>query len=203
MQNPESVKLRKLLPELNRQLHEQNAFGNNTFVRYLKFFDSVAGAEAKTIKVLDFGCGSNGGIIHFGYNSIPYDPYVDAYSKDPWGEEFDAFFSADVFEHMPVSQLVELLKKLNEKKPKLIFFVAATREANRVLANGLNAHITVEDGDWWYGLAQAYLHENYTCKLALNDMLSDNALFCFTIRQSKDSLDVDSFSAGISPDATE
>lgn len=183
MQNNESKKLNDHLPDWNKQLHAVNAFGNDTFKRYLPYFDWLIGNKKESIKTLDFGCGSNGGIINYGYNAIPHDPYVDKFAAPPWNESFEAVFSADVMEHMPVSDNVNFLKKVAEKRVNYAFFAIATRAANLTLANGINAHITVEPGCWWFGLCQAILNENLVCVTALSDMLSDNVILGFMNRK--------------------
>lgn len=179
MQNPESKKLLDHLPDWNKKLHQKNAFGNDTFKRYLSYFDWLLGPRKQDIKVLDFGCGSNGGIASYGFNAIPYDPFVEQFSDDPWHKDFQAVFSADVLEHMTVSQSVDLLHKLLSDKVKYVFLAVATRSANQVFENGINAHLTVENGDWWLGLCQAVLSKKMTCVIALDDMVTDNVVLGF------------------------
>lgn len=179
MQNPESKKLIENLPDWNKKLHQKNAFGNDTFKRYLSYFDLLLGPNKQDIKVLDFGCGSNGGIVNYGFNAIPYDPFVEQFSDDPWHKDFQAVFSADVLEHMTANQSVDLLHKLLSSKVKYVFLAIATRSANQVLENGLNAHLTVENGNWWLGLCQAVIGKKMTCVIALDDMLTDNVVLGF------------------------
>jgi hypothetical protein len=204
MQNPESKKLLDNLPDWNKKLHQKNAFGNDTFKRYLTYFDWLLGPSKQTIKVLDFGCGSNGGILNYGFNAIPYDPFVEKFSADPWQQDFQAIFSADVLEHMTVNQAVSFLHKLMDKNVKYAFLAIATRSANQVLENGLNAHLIVESGDWWLGLCQAVLGKGMTCVLALDDMLTDNVILGFVENGEARSRGFDtqnSFLAGAGPDA--
>lgn len=192
MQNAESKKLNDHLPDWNRQLHEENAFGNNTFKRYLPYFDWLLGESKHKVKILDFGCGSNGGIAQYGYDSIPYDPYVDQFSAEPWNEPFQAVFSADVLEHMTVLDAVNFLKKVSEKPLTHVFLAIATRAANKTLANGINAHITIESGAWWFGLCQSVFQENLVCVTALDDMLSDNVVLGFMSRKEAKLRNIDS-----------
>ena len=203
MQNPESKKLLDNLPDWNKKLHQKNAFGNDTFKRYLSYFDWLLGPRKQDIKVLDFGCGSNGGITNYGFNAIPYDPFVEQFSDDPWHKDFQAVFSADVLEHMTVNQSVDLLHKLLSDKVKYVFLAIATRSANQVLENGINAHLTVESGDWWLGLCQAVIGKSMTCVMALDDMLTDNVLLGFVENGEAKSRGFDiqnSFLGGAGPD---
>lgn len=204
MQNPESKKLLDNLPDWNKKLHQKNAFGNDTFKRYLSYFDWLLGPNKQSIKTLDFGCGSNGGIVNYGFNAIPYDPFVEKFSADPWQQDFQAIFSADVLEHMTVNQSISFLHKLLGKNVKYAFLAIATRSANQVLENGLNAHLTVESGDWWMGLCQAILGKHMTCVLALDDMLTDNVILGFVENGEARARGFDtqnSFLGGAGPDA--
>lgn len=204
MQNPESKKLLDNLPDWNKKLHQKNAFGNDTFKRYLTYFDWLLGPNKQSIKILDFGCGSNGGIVNYGFNAISYDPFVEKFSADPWQQDFQAVFSADVLEHMTVNQSIYFLHRLTHKGVKYVFLAIATRSANQVLENGLNAHLTVESGDWWLGLCQAILGKNMTCVMALDDMLTDNVILGFVENGEAKARGFDiqnSFLGGAGPDA--
>lgn len=203
MQNPESKKLTSNLPDWNRKLHQKNAFGNDTFKRYLSYFDWLIGGN-KLIRTLDYGCGSNGGIVNYGYNSIPYDPFVDRFSEEPWNKPFQAVFSADVLEHMTVRQSVDFLKLVEAKTVNYVFLAIATRAANQILENGINAHITIESGDWWFGLCQSILSSKMVCALAMEDMLTDNVVLGFVENKEavKRGFDIQgSFLGGAEPDA--
>jgi hypothetical protein len=204
MQNPESKKLLEKLPDWNRKLHQVNAFGNDTFKSYLKYFDWLLGVDKEKVITLDFGCGSNGGIANYGFNAIPYDPYVEAFAADPWNQNFQAVFSADVLEHMTVNQCVQFLRKVSSKAPDYVFLAIATRSAKRTLENGINAHLTVEAGDWWLGLCQSVLIEKMDCVLAIDDMLSDSVILGFVSKSKRKTRPFDtenSFLGGVESDA--
>jgi hypothetical protein len=87
-----------------RLMHWRNAFKGKTFRKYLKEFDQVFEGNRSQM-TLDFGCGKLGGLANVSPNVIPYDPSIRKYTFDPWQKEFDIVFSADVIEHLDISQI--------------------------------------------------------------------------------------------------
>lgn len=119
---------------------------DNLLVR--KFSELIPNVQK--IKILDFGCGKTGGISEIMPDSVtPFDPYVEEYSEDPWGKEFDCIFSVDVLEHLTKNQLFDLFRKIEESQPQYVFFQVGCQPARHVLADGTNAHEIVEPPSWW------------------------------------------------------
>lgn len=175
-------KLDETLPKMYAQMHRENAFHGETWRGHLAVFQKFLGT---TDPVLDFGCGPKGGLLalftgHTAYEVIAYDPYVPQFSAEPWDRPFRAFFSADVFEHLPIHQLTPLLLRLKKRSGlKKIFVGLSTRPANKVLPNGLNAHLTVQPAVWWEGYLQGILAGHFDLKLATADLVSGEAVFAF------------------------
>ncbi len=101
------------------------------------------------IRTLDFGCGKIGGLSNLYENVTPFDPYVMQFSSNPWDKEFDCIFSADVLEHLTKKQAESLFLKVENNNFRHAFFHISCRKANKILADGTNAHETVETPEWW------------------------------------------------------
>lgn len=175
-------KLDETLPRMYAELHAQGAFQGESWRVHLPAFHRFNGSGNNS-PVLDFGCGPRGGLAaefpgHTPYVVIPYDPYVPQHAGDPWGQPFRTFFSADVFEHLPIHQLTSLLLRLR-KRPALkrLFIALSTRPANKILPNGLNAHLTVQPAVWWEGFLQGAFAGHFDLKLATADLVTGVAVF--------------------------
>lgn len=184
MQQPTSLKLQRLLPSFYQELHRKNAFDGVTFRIYLPdLIDHVP--EFRQLKWLDFGCGPKGGLAQvpeLAGQVVSYDPHVKQYSIDWVQTEFNAFFSADVLEHLTWPEIYSTLASLAAKNLEVIFLVIATRSATTTLPNGINAHLTVQNGNWWLGVTQSILHHNMVCVHCHEDHLKEYVLLVFRKR---------------------
>ena len=194
MQTPSSEKLSRLLPDLNRDMHKKGGFRGDSFKQHVPALLELVGDSLADLTILDFGCGGMGGLASgLGCSVRAYDPYVDAYSKDPWTDkdgkytQYDVVFCSDVLEHMTVDEIYnKFLRKLSwtddvllETCPKFILVAVTCRAANKTLANGLNAHLTVEPPEWWFGLFQGVWQQSHRCRIARYDMITGEAVFGF------------------------
>lgn len=105
--------------------------------------------------LLDYGCGKGlqyserkyhekwGGLL-----PAPYDPAVPQFSTKPTGT-FDGVICTDVLEHVPESELPQVLLDLSGYANKFVFVAIATFPSKKILPNGMNAHVTVKDTEWW------------------------------------------------------
>lgn len=175
------TKLEEMLPEMYRQMHRDGAFVGNTWEAHQRTFQQFL-AFRPSGRILDFGCGPTGGLArYYGPEQvISYDPFVPEYAADPWQEQFGVFFSCDVFEHLPQEQLLQLTRRLCKHTPiNLIFIALSTRAANKVLPNGINAHLTVHAPQWWDGFFAATLGPHFVPEIAKTDLIHDEAVFAF------------------------
>ncbi len=172
-------KLEEKLPGMYRAMHEDGAFKGDSWEAHLQDFKTFLSFRP-SVATLDYGCGPTGGLKkHFG-NTVAHDPYVPEFAEDPWKKEFDTFFSCDVFEHLMQEQLLSLMRRLcKAEKLKYVFIVLSTRPANKLLPNGLNAHLTIRTAQWWTGFFAASLGLHFVPEIEKADLIHDEATFAF------------------------
>ena len=103
-------------------------------------------------RILDFGCGK-GHMQCRELSIIQYDPALHVNIPDG---PFDALYSLDVLEHIPEYELPIICEWFKIFSKRLVLGIS-TRKARQILANGENAHCTVQKPDWWMVLLTKYL----------------------------------------------
>ena len=110
--------------------------------------------------VLDYGCGGsdwnapgfvNGisAVEFFGLRAVRrYEPARDIDER----ASVDCVVCFDVLEHVYVSDVAAVLRDILSHANKLVILNVACYEANALLPNGENAHITVRNPHWWKGV---------------------------------------------------
>lgn len=131
--------------QLNVTLHAGGNFGRHgdkwaTPVEHL-----IAEHDAAT--VLDYGCGQGSLARALGGRVSEYDPAIPEKSAPP--VRADVVVCTDVLEHVEPECLGEVLDHLHDLTRKACFVVIATRPAKKILADGRNAHLIVEDDAFW------------------------------------------------------
>lgn len=169
------------------EMHSKGLFLGQTWTRHIDRFVEFLGdahLSADEHLVLDYGCGSKGGLLEAtlppGMRVLAYDPFVEAYAMAPWDERFDVFFSCDVLEHLPLHEIMDLLLRLRKHHSSVVeclYFSVSCRPANKSLPNGLNAHLTVHPASWWFGLFTGVFAGHYRVTLATHDLTDDTAVF--------------------------
>lgn len=98
--------------------------------------------------VLDYGCGK--GTLKLALKGmvpmLEYDPAVpgkDACTGCRW------LVCTDVLEHIEPECLDDVLAHIGQKFDYKALLVACTRPAKKVLPDGRNAHLIIEDKEWW------------------------------------------------------
>lgn len=177
------TKLEAILPQLYRDMHAKGLFLGTTWERHLPRFLKFVGDPAVS-PIVDYGCGPNGGLAQaLGDKVISYDPYVTQYAADPWPQNPRALFTCDVLEHMTIGQLRWFVRKVS-KQPQIekIYVSLSTRSANKIMPNGMNAHLTVQPPDWWHGFFDYALTDKFECVAAETDLHRRECVFMFTRR---------------------
>jgi hypothetical protein len=106
----------------------------------------------KPISLLDYGCGK--GLIletlkekYKDTVCTGYDPAVPMFSKDPIA--VDCVFSNDVLEHIEPEYLEDVLRHINTLSLKFVWLRIDTIPARKSLPDGRNAHLILENPNWW------------------------------------------------------
>ena len=129
--------------EMNRRLLAEG-WGNSASVfadRVLALHDEIGG------EILDYGCGRGALKYALGRPVREYDPCVEG--KDAPAAPADLVCCIDVLEHVEPELLDGVLAHIASLAQKAAFLVIATRPAVAHLADGRNAHLTVEPIAWW------------------------------------------------------
>ena len=107
---------------------------------------------------LDYGCGK-GVILSHLKEKYPntqfagYDPALDMWNHKPT-QQFTAVFSNDVLEHIEPVYINEVLQDINQYSKKYIWLRIDTKPARKELPDGRNAHLIIEDINWWIDVLQ-------------------------------------------------
>lgn len=105
--------------------------------------------------LLDYGCGK--GTLKDALPEIEiieYDPAIPG--KDALPEPADMVACLDVLEHIEPDRLDEVLQHLASLARHEMFFTISTRPAHKNLPDGRNAHLIVQDAEWWADRLEKY-----------------------------------------------
>ncbi|MCW2411677.1 MULTISPECIES: class I SAM-dependent methyltransferase [unclassified Sphingobium] len=131
--------------ELNKDVHAGGRYGQNGD----KWLDQVEDLIQRYLpaSILDYGCGQGALGKALERPIFEYDPAIEG--KDTLPKPADLVICTDVIEHIEPELIDEVLAHLHSLTKKAIFIVIATRAANKILADGRNAHLIVEPWPWW------------------------------------------------------
>ena len=133
--------------KLNEQLHENPEYGANNAHRWVKIINDLTW-EYETFSVLDYGCGK--GNLARMMTKMPvksYDPAMPEFSATPAPE--DIVICTDVMEHIEPDCLDNVIEDLKRVTNIVLVVNISLRPAKKVLADGRNAHLIVEDIEFW------------------------------------------------------
>ena len=159
----------------SRKMEAEDAYPGNElpkFAGHIKRLIDLHGSKS----VLDYGSGkgkqygpmtvnvSDGRV----FESIPhfwevnevqcYDPCVPRFSNLP-KERFDCVVSTDVLEHCYTDDVPWIVREMFSYARQFVFVNVACFPAIARLPTGENAHCTVKNPEWWFGLFHAISHE--------------------------------------------
>jgi hypothetical protein len=121
------------------------------------YIDVIAKIVRKTgtRTILDYGCGKGLQYTkkrwHQAWGILPalYDPAIDAFSKLPEGT-FDGVICTDVLEHIPRSELNDVISDLVNKARLWCFVTVCCRLSDKkFLPDGRNVHVTIMPENEW------------------------------------------------------
>jgi len=102
--------------------------------------------------IIDYGCGKGmllaSLVEKHNLKGIGYDPGVKEFMNLPT-EPADVLVSTDVLEHIEPNYINEVLAQIDRLYLKSAWLLIDTAPAIKVLADGRNAHLILEDHDWW------------------------------------------------------
>lgn len=121
--------------------------------RHLQAIIELIDDETKT--ALDYGCGraTLSAVLSPILNVTNYDPGIAQHATKPEGR-FDLVVCTHVLEHVEPQQLQATLEEIDNYMIRYGFFEVPHVKANQLLADGRNAHLTIEDRMWWLGTLQ-------------------------------------------------
>ncbi len=137
----------------NRMLHDTNpAYGTSGGL----VVDTVVAMAARlgTRSILDYGCGKRHLQSALGIGIANYDPAITGYDAPP--QPADIVVCGDVLEHVEPECLDAVLADLVRVSNRAVLIVVATTPAKKFLPDGRNAHLIVNNAEWWYGGLQQH-----------------------------------------------
>ena len=131
--------------QLQKQLHARGDYG----ISGAKHADKIIELAQRmgTRDVLDYGCGKGTLAKSLPFYIQQYDPFIEEHANEPGPA--DLVVCSDVLEHIEPAALTEVLEHIYTKTMKALFVDVATRPAQKVLADGRNAHLIQEKALWW------------------------------------------------------
>ena len=79
-----------------------------------------------------------------------FDPCYENYSIIDENKIYDLVISIDVLEHIPEQDIDWVLDRIIGKAKKYVFINVACYSAEALLPNGDNAHININNQNWWF-----------------------------------------------------
>ena len=147
-----------------RKREPNNAYDGKSTIIFAPLVKNII--KQNNIKsMLDYGCGkgfyyenavnisgiNNKNLREFwGINIDIYDPCYEKYNILNQDKKYDLIICIDVLEHIPKEDIPSVLSLISNLTNKYIFLNVACNEAVALLPNGENAHINIQEPEWWY-----------------------------------------------------
>jgi 2-polyprenyl-3-methyl-5-hydroxy-6-metoxy-1,4-benzoquinol methylase len=132
--------------DLNEELHDTNASYGTSGKRHAETVAELANM-LKSTNVLDYGCGKGTLNDALGFRIKEYDPCIEGKDDEP--DLADLVVCTDVLEHVEPDCIDDVLNHIEELALQAVFLTVATQPAKKFLSDGRNAHICLEQADWW------------------------------------------------------
>jgi len=153
--------------EYYKKAHKKDLFRSKSLLKWVPLIlKTFYTNNCKSI--MDYGCG-NGNSWHVlreiffqgseQSNSLYlYDPYHEKRNKYSI-TECDLVICIDVMEHVPESDVNEVLSNILCHANKAVFFVISNKPATKTFPSGENIHVTLKNKSWWQAkIDSANLH---------------------------------------------
>ena len=143
--------------ELQKALHDEGDYGivGKQFIPTIFHGIAQLAKRLGAVSVLDYGS-STGGTMKAVREHMWLPPCVDEHCYDPFVEEFskepepaDFVICTDVMEHVEPECTGAVLDHIQSLTKRIAFFSICMIKANKVLADGRNAHINLQDAEFW------------------------------------------------------
>jgi len=136
--------------KLQQDLHKNPHYG----VASLHFANIVAALmkQVGAKSVADYGAGKQNllkGLAQQGVTPTEYFPYDPAFPEYGPPRTADLLCCIDVLEHIEPDLIDNVIDELASLTSKYAFFTIATGPAEKVLADGRNAHLIQKPTSWW------------------------------------------------------
>ena len=147
-----------------RKRNPKDSYDGKSTLVYAKLIRNII-IKNKINSLLDYGCGKGfyyeNTTDQYGIQNMTlrdfwninidlYDPCVEENSSIDEDKKYDLIISIDVLEHIPSNDIDWVLKKIFNKANKYVFLNVACYPAVALLPNGENAHINVNEPQWWH-----------------------------------------------------
>lgn len=143
--------------EIQKTLHREQDYGTTGSMYMPTIFHGISQLAKRlgAVSVLDYGSAAGNTMKsvrqHFWMPPIVsdrcYDPFVEEFSAEP--EAADMVICTDVMEHIEPQCTKAVMDHLAALTKRIIFFSIALCPANKILADGRNAHINIRTAEYW------------------------------------------------------
>lgn len=149
-----------------KAIHSEKIYGN-TSVKNLRFIRP----DIKLLRpksVIDYGCGQSPLVerlaLSYKIEKNRYDPAIEEYSSKP-EKISDLLLNVDVLEHIEEHDLDSVLAEMRSLC-KNAMIIVDLKEAELLLDDGRNAHVTIRPADWWEAKIAQHFGKLYRIKVA-------------------------------------
>ena len=140
-----------------RAMHEAGSFGIHGYTDIewsSRALVSLMCTLQRPITVLDYGAGAGtyADAVHKVFKWVTvtsYDPFHPKFRDLPEPGMHDAVNCTDVMEHVEFECVDNTLKYIADRTRFLACFAIALEDANKILPDGRNAHVTQKSAKWW------------------------------------------------------
>lgn len=131
---------------LQERFHQERPDYGVSGHKYAQHIEQLA-QKLGTKDILDYGCGKQTLQQSLPFPIHNYDPFIPELSKRPSPARI--VVNTDVLEHVEPQYIEAVLGDIQNLTLDLAFFQIATRPASKTLPDGRNAHLIVENTNWW------------------------------------------------------